>query len=55
MAFLGLVAIFVVLLVILMLGLAMRDSYDGFSFTLLGLLGGLTIAFIAMGTALIIL
>jgi hypothetical protein len=53
MAFLGFVAILVVLLVIVVLGLAMRDSYDSLSYTLLGLIGGFTLALIAMGTMLI--
>lgn len=52
MAYLGLAAIVVVLFVIVVVGLAMRDSYDGLSFTFLGLLGGFAIAVIGMGTIL---
>jgi len=53
MAILILVVVFVVLLVIAVLGLAMSESYVGFSFTLLGLLGGFTLALIVMGTMLV--
>jgi hypothetical protein len=53
MAILILGAVFVILLVIAVLGLAMRDSYDSLSFTLLGLLGGFSLAVILLGTMLI--
>jgi hypothetical protein len=54
MAFLILIAILAVLLIMALLALAMRDSYDGLSFIFLGILVGFALAVIFLGGSLFV-